>query len=125
MAKPNVVSKEDLVEAAKQCIAERGADKTTLNAVAQKAGVTQGTVFYHFRTKERLLFEVVEDMCKKSWQSLEAYMGNEHASVHGALEGSKSRCTYDSPYHKLFYSLFAAGLHQPNIREQTGGTTAG
>nr|MDH3163626.1 helix-turn-helix domain containing protein [Bacillus licheniformis] len=65
MARPNVTSKETLIEAAKRRIAEHGLDKLTLKAVAEEAKVTQGTVYYHFRTKERLVFEVVRDLCAR------------------------------------------------------------
>ena len=57
MARPNVTSKETLIEAAKRRIAEHGLDKLTLKAVAEEAKVTQGTVYYHFRTKEQLVLK--------------------------------------------------------------------
>ena len=52
MAKPNVVNKEKLLQAAKEIIAEHGMEKLTLKAVAKSAQVTQGTVYYHFKTKD-------------------------------------------------------------------------
>ena len=55
MAKPNVVNKEKLLKAAKEIIAEHGMEKLTLKAVAESAQVTQGTVYYHFKTKDQLL----------------------------------------------------------------------
>ena len=42
MAKPNVISKEELIEAAKACIVENGLEKLTLKMVADKAKVTAG-----------------------------------------------------------------------------------
>ena len=70
MAKPNVVSKQKLIEATQDCIVELGIEKLTLQAVAEKAKVTQGTVYYHFQTKEQLLFEVVQEICRSSWQEM-------------------------------------------------------
>ena len=67
MAKPNVVNKEKLLQAAKEIIAEHGMEKLTLKAVAKSAQVTQGTVYYHFKTKDQLLLEVTEAFCKASW----------------------------------------------------------
>lgn len=66
MAKPNVVNKEKLLQAAKEIIAEHGMEKLTLKAVAESAEVTQGTVYYHFKTKDQLLLEVTEAFCKAS-----------------------------------------------------------
>ena len=64
MAKPNVVNKQKLLEAAKESITEHGMEKLTLKAIAENAKVTQGTVYYHFKTKEQLLLEVTESFCK-------------------------------------------------------------
>ncbi|CAH0120124.1 HTH-type transcriptional regulator BetI [Paenibacillus sp. CECT 9249] len=122
MAKPNVVSKADLLASAKRCIAEDGIGKLTLKAVAEGAGVTQGTVFYHFRTKDQLLFEIVKDLCESSWNdlnnrtvSLECREG-----IGQALQSARSRCQYRSFYHQLFYSLVVAGFQQADIRKQLG-----
>lgn len=57
MAKPNIISKEALIQSAKACIVENGLEKLTLQSVAKQANVTQGTVYYHFRTKENLTEE--------------------------------------------------------------------
>lgn len=70
MAKPNVISKRELLQHAKECLAENGMDKFTLRAVADASGVTQGTVYYHFKTKEQLLLDIVEDTCESSWSGL-------------------------------------------------------
>ncbi|MCY8605789.1 helix-turn-helix domain-containing protein, partial [Bacillus sonorensis] len=72
MARPNVTSKNMLIEAAKRCIMDQGLENLTLKAVAEKANVTQGTVYYHFRTKEQLVFEVVQDVCYISWENLKS-----------------------------------------------------
>lgn len=37
-----------------------------------------------------------------------------------ALLSAKSRCSYDSLFHKLFFTLVAAGFHHTKIREQLG-----
>lgn len=70
MAKPNVVSKETLIESAKKCISEKGLEKLTLKSVAEQANVSQGTVYYHFRTKENLMLEVVGHVCGSSWANV-------------------------------------------------------
>lgn len=117
MAKPNVISKRDLISYAKECLVERGIEKFTLRAVAEKAGVTQGTVYYHFKTKEQLLLDTVEDICENSWQEIS--QSNEFI-IKKAIESAKSRCSYDSFFHKLFLTLVAAGFNNEKIRGQLG-----
>ncbi|PYI51347.1 TetR/AcrR family transcriptional regulator [Paenibacillus flagellatus] len=116
MAKPNVVTKDELLQAARHCVAEKGVEKTTLKAVAEQANVSQGTVFYHFRTKEQLMIELVQSLCDASWQSLQ----QRHGSLEEALQAAKDRCGYDSAYHRLFFATLAASLSfQPN-RDRLG-----
>ncbi|GEN34535.1 TetR/AcrR family transcriptional regulator [Aneurinibacillus danicus] len=118
MAKPNVVSKRDLLDSAKTCIVEQGMDKLTLKAVAEGAGVTQGTVYYHFRTKEQLLFEIVKDLCESSWEQVENNDAPRHQKLQEALKGAHKRCTSDLFYHQLFFSLLAYSFQHEKTKEQ-------
>ncbi|WP_019120671.1 TetR/AcrR family transcriptional regulator [Brevibacillus massiliensis] len=120
MAKPNVISKQDLIESAKQCIVEHGIQQLTLKAVAEKAGVSQGTVYYHFRQKEQLLLDVVSDLCHSSWKKIQQPQPGDPDVIRSALESARSRCTADSSYHQLFFSLVVSGLQHEEIRKQLG-----
>lgn len=119
MAKPNVVSKQDLLQSANQCIIEHGLQSLTLKAVAEGANVTQGTVFYHFRNKEQLLLEIVQNLCKSSWQEIEQASGKTDLLTY-ALDSARSRCTPKSVYHTLFLSLVVAGFQNEKIRNELG-----
>ncbi|MFT9849532.1 TetR/AcrR family transcriptional regulator [Aneurinibacillus sp. REN35] len=118
MAKPNVVSKKDLLESAKTRIVEYGLDKLTLKSVAEGAGVTQGTVYYHFRTKEQLLLEIVKDLCQSSWNQIADTPTSHTQKVKAALTGAKERCTSESFYHRLFFSLLAYSFQNAQTKEQ-------
>ncbi|PFV86331.1 TetR family transcriptional regulator [Bacillus sp. AFS059628] len=116
MAKPNVVNKEKLLEAAKVIIAEHGMEKLTLKAVAESAQVTQGTVYYHFKTKDQLLLEVTESFCKASWEQI-----GKDVQLEKALQSAESRCVNDSMYHHLFFQLVASGLQNDAMKDKIGG----
>ncbi|MED0991098.1 MULTISPECIES: TetR/AcrR family transcriptional regulator [Bacillus] len=115
MAKPNVVNKQKLLEAAKEIITEHGMEKLTLKAVAENAKVTQGTVYYHFKTKDQLLLEVTESFCKESWEQI-----GKDVQLENALQSAKSRCVKDSMYHHLFFQLVASGLQNDAMKEKIG-----
>ncbi|KKO53093.1 TetR/AcrR family transcriptional regulator [Paenibacillus sp. DMB20] len=117
MAKPNMITKGDLIAFAKACLADQGIERFTLRAVADRAGVTQGTVYYHFRTKEQLLLDMVKDICERSWDELS---GSRDNVVKHALDTAKSRCSGESFYHTLFFTLMVAGLNHEKVREQIG-----
>ncbi|KOP79414.1 TetR/AcrR family transcriptional regulator [Cytobacillus solani] len=117
MAKPNVINKGELIHFAKQCLVDSGIEKFTLRAVAEKAGVTQGTVYYHFRTKEQILVDIVQDICESSWEEISQV--NE-GIIKQSLQSAKSRCREDSFFHKLFFSLMVAGFNNPKIKDHLG-----
>ncbi|WP_042150246.1 TetR/AcrR family transcriptional regulator [Paucisalibacillus sp. EB02] len=117
MAKPNVISKDDLIKFAKECLVNKGIEKFTLRAVAETAGVTQGTIYYHFKTKEQLLLDIVQNICETSWQEIS--QRNEYV-IEQAITSAKSRCSYDSFFHKLFLSLVASSFNNEKIRNQLG-----
>ncbi|EPC8419560.1 TetR/AcrR family transcriptional regulator [Bacillus wiedmannii] len=115
MAKPNVVNKEKLLESAKEIIAEHGMEKLTLKAVAESTQVTQGTVYYHFKTKDQLLLEVTGSFCKESWEQI-----GKDVQLEKALQSAESRCVKDSMYHHLFFQLVASGLQNDAMKDKIG-----
>lgn len=117
MAKPNVISKDELINYAKECLVDKGIEKFTLRAVAETAGVTQGTIYYHFKTKEQLLIDIVQDICETSWQEISR--SSEYV-IEQAIASAKSRCSYESFFHKLFLSLVASSFNNEKIRFQLG-----
>lgn len=52
---PKERSREALLDAAEEVVLELGGSRMTLEAVAKKAGVSKGCLFYYFATKEALL----------------------------------------------------------------------
>ncbi|QDX82179.1 TetR family transcriptional regulator [Denitratisoma sp. DHT3] len=51
-----------IIDAAQQVFHERGVSRTTLEKVAQVAGVTRGAVYWHFANKTELFFAMRERM---------------------------------------------------------------
>jgi len=64
-------TRENILEAARQCFCETGFDKTSTRMIAERAGVAEGTIFSHFETKEQLLISCVgEQMAATIAQAL-------------------------------------------------------
>ena len=51
--------REDIIDAAASLMAERGSKGTSIAAVAERAGMTDAGVLYHFKTKKALLLAVL------------------------------------------------------------------
>lgn len=118
MAKSNVITKNDLIKYAKGCLATNGIEKFTLRSVAEVAGVTQGTIYYHFKTKEQLLLSIVQDISKNSWSEI-SQKSNQYI-ISEAIASAKNRCSYDSYFHKLFSSLLVSSFNNEKMRMQLG-----
>jgi len=54
--------KEAILKAAIQLFAERGFHVTATSEVAKRAGVAEGTIFHHFKTKEGILRYIFDEM---------------------------------------------------------------
>lgn len=89
--------KKQIIEATLDCIDQLGLSQTTLASIAKKAGVSQGIVVFHFRSKEGLL------------ESTLHYLGREYSEFWQAaiLDGG------DDPLQQL-HSLVRA-VFNPSI----------
>jgi AcrR family transcriptional regulator len=56
MARPPSIRDEDIVSAARQVLLERGLSATAAD-VAERAGISEGSIFHRFKTKEALFSE--------------------------------------------------------------------
>lgn len=64
MARPKSIAgndmREQIIIAASQLITERGVEHTSLKDIAQAAGISTGTLFYHFASKSALIFDITD-----------------------------------------------------------------
>ena len=56
------IRREELTQAAMECIANKGYDRVTLDDVTKEAGLSKGIASYYFRNREELLVSVIEKM---------------------------------------------------------------
>lgn len=65
-----------LLNAAEQVFATKGVTSTTLNDVAQAAGMTRGAIYWHFKDKNALF----KSMCDRAFLPMEALLNEVTAS---------------------------------------------
>lgn len=61
MAKDTQERKQRIINAAREEIRESSVEKASLRSIAQRAGITTGSIYHHYKNKEELLFDVVND----------------------------------------------------------------
>src|SRR4029079_7326134 len=68
----------ELLEGALRIFAERGYANTRLEDIAAAAGVTKGTIYHYFDTKEELLLRAIEHNHERAFQPLRQALGESH-----------------------------------------------
>ncbi len=53
--------RRELLDAARELFAAKGFEKTNVSDIAARAGVSQGTIYWYFKSKDELLMAVFED----------------------------------------------------------------
>lgn len=120
MAKPANISTSEIIAAARLCLQQRGLGATTLKEVAARAGVTQGTVYYHFRTKEDLLLAVIESTISDHLGTV-SQIWDSHSDLQSkisrALDATRDSYGKDQSFHRLFFNMGALALHNDRAAE--------
>jgi len=74
-ATPRALTNSDAVErilaAAKTLFAEQGFDAVSMNAIAERAGVSKANIFHHFTSKNDLYVAVLHHVCRDASERLD------------------------------------------------------
>ncbi|WP_086829710.1 TetR/AcrR family transcriptional regulator [Allokutzneria sp. NRRL B-24872] len=109
-----------LLDAAADIVVREGAQHLTLDAVAERAGVSKGGLLYHFRSKNALVEAMVERMVTEFDAAMEATPGQPRAVTRAYLTATIGRewsPSGDSESDRLVSALFAATLVEPSALE--------
>ncbi len=87
--------KEAILRTATRLFSEKGFKDTSMADLAKMTGTAQGTIFYHFHSKEELFISVLEEIKKGIIEQLEGYLRNEDFNTGlDMVEGSVSFYLY-------------------------------
>ena len=65
---------EQILRAARTLFSEQGYGRTTTSALAREAGIAEGTLFRHFKSKEEVLMALLVQVRDQLMQGLERYL---------------------------------------------------
>lgn len=80
--------REAILEAATEAFYRHGYGGASLRDIARQAGITQATVYYHFKNKEEILLTIIEEFAEELFQALLSALardGDPVARLRGAL----------------------------------------
>jgi len=98
---PRISKRQLILESAAAIINEKGADYLTLDAVAQRAGISKGGLFYHFKSKDELIKELVNYANNLYRNNVNQHIGNEKNKkgqwLNAFIEATRAHRTDNAP----------------------------
>ena len=117
-------SRDRIVDAAYQILAEKGYDATTFKEIARSAQAAQGLIHYYFGSKDQLLLEVLKEASERTRQEMQRFVAAlpEERPRRGksVLAQQKHRVTRQPEWYRLRYELFALGMRKPELLPSVG-----
>jgi AcrR family transcriptional regulator len=68
------LAKNDYIGAAEKLILEKGANDFSLAELAKEMGISKGTLYYHYPTKDQLILDIIEEHMSQLSQEYEAWL---------------------------------------------------
>jgi len=111
---------QELLDAALVVFAERGYRTTTLDQVAEAAGVTKGTIYHYFRTKEELLLRAIEHYQDRAFARLDDVRRGDYASAADRVTAFVVQAfASDDPARRRVHALLQGiGAEAPAVRRE-------
>jgi len=120
--------KQQLIEATMDCIDKLGLSQTTLARIAERAGVSQGNVVFHFQTKEALLDQTLRhlsDEYRANWKAaLEAAAPNPRAQLFALAESSFTPKICNLRKISLWFAFWGESRSRPKYMRVCGDNDA-
>ncbi|MBZ0257737.1 TetR family transcriptional regulator [bacterium] len=83
-------TREKILKAALDVFSAKGYSKSTFVDIAEKIGLTKGAVYWHFKNKEDLLFELIITMMTEMDEAVKQQTGG-NATIHTLKDNFKVR----------------------------------
>jgi len=104
-------TRSKILHAAFSVLSRQGYENTSIKDIAEEAGVAQGLVHYHFKSKQQLVLAVLAEVCR------EMEIGDEQGALgaQAAYEKFKRMLETSRATHALYIQLIAVGLHDKEL----------
>jgi len=120
MSEAGEATRKALLDAAETLLITKGVADITTRKVADKAGVNQALVHYHFGTIEELLLAVLERVSASVRERSKHIYGTEGSFFDGWLEEMQAAITtdVDRGWGKIWLENLTLAANRPRIRKQ-------
>jgi TetR/AcrR family transcriptional repressor of bet genes len=120
--------KRQLIEATMDCIDKLGLSQTTLAKIAERAGISQGNVVFHFRSKEELLEQTLRhlsDEYRTNWLAALSDAGPDaFAQLRAMVESSFTPKICNRRKISVWFAFWGESRSRPNYMRVCGNNDA-
>jgi len=113
--------RDQIVKAAVETFLENGYDGTSMNKVAEKAGVIKATIYSHFKDKEQLFTAIIEELTINKvsidFSNPEAMLSLAPEEFMDVITAKFCVLMADAEYHSLFRVLVGESERFPELAQ--------
>ncbi len=111
-------SRDRLVRSAFTLFSEQGFDQVTLDEIAASAGVTKGSLYWHFKSKREVILAACQYYYRR-WQrdafEMIANGDDPRTQLRNVLKMSVEKCLFDERNRLFTTDLFVLGMRDPEV----------
>ncbi len=107
-------AKENIIQIAMKMFAENGFHKTSTASISKEANISTGLLFYHFKSKEKLLDAIMDLVLEKLNQIIyNIRKASPIAQLENIIDNFINSLRQDGPFWDLYIML----LYQPDTKD--------
>lgn len=114
--------KEEIMEAAMKCFNKKGYYRTSIDEIAQRAGLTKGAVYYYFKSKQKLFIELFNykmDPYFEKFALRDGARGNAADQILNPIaEQAETDFAKNLEIHKLGIEFLYVSSREKNVRQE-------
>ena len=113
------LTRNEIIRVAANRFLNNGYSKTTVASMAKALNMSTGNMTFHFPTKEHMLAELVDMLCKYQWKLMEEEARDGYSSIMAIcleLLTIASACEQDAVAKDFFLSTYRSELCMDHIR---------
>ena len=114
------LTRNEIIRLATNSFLKDGYSKTSIHAMCKKLNMSTGNMTFHFPTKEHLLAELVDMLCKFQWKAIEYETQNGYSLLEAfcfELTSMAAACEEDEVVKDFFISTYCSPMSLNIIRK--------
>ncbi len=112
--------KEAVFKAAVQCFNETGYDSTTIDAIAEKAGMSKGGVYHYFDSKRELFLELFDYRVNQYFEEMKSYVKQDYSPadrIRILVKKAGEILKKNEDFYRFCLEFLSMGVRDPEIKE--------